>query len=385
MAMGADKLKRTSNGYSMCCLHPDHSDRSPSLHYKISKHKFSCYGCGFNGDIIDIVSKVKGIAFMRAIRWLKDFAGWSASADTKQLQAIIDRRERQKQGDEDDVSISNVVIPAYYQSDFSRAGDLVSSYIKERKWSVDLLHSNDIGYCEHGYFRNRIIFPVYGRDDKLNTFAARAVWRVNEDELRYQYPLDSKLSVSIWGVDNILEGIPIFLEGCPDALRLREYGYNAYACMGNQLGDKKLDIIRDIFRNHDTIMVIPDGDKGGDVLKRWFGKLVHQFNVLVGSLDGNSMMIKDVDGNTREAKDIDELGCNFGRDPVDKIISNAVIYHDLIVDKMIVPKSPTIITELVKDELLLGESKKTLPVVKSVIHSDGSNKDIMNRMYWAMR
>ena len=97
-AMGARKLKGTSRGYSMVCLHPDHHDKGPSLHYRIDSHKFKCYGCGFKGDIIDIVMEVKNLKFRRAISWIKDWAGWSSEITSKQLEAIIERREKQRHG-----------------------------------------------------------------------------------------------------------------------------------------------------------------------------------------------------------------------------------------------------------------------------------------------
>lgn len=339
-AMGVRKIRRTSHGFFMRCLHPSHNDTGPSFHYRLSNHKFKCYGCGFRGDVIDIVMVVKNIKFRRAVGWLKEFAGWSATATTIQLQSIMERREKLKNG-VDNVSDDVVIIPAYFQTDFSIAGDDVKSYLRKRGWSENLLSDHNIGYCEHGFFRNRIIFPVHGLDDNLTTFAARAVWDVDESvgEMRYLYPLKSQLSKSIWLINNQIEGDPIFVEGAPDALRLREYGYNAYACLGNQLGDIKLELIRSAFKSHKRLIVIPDGDKGGDVLVKWFGRLIHDFDVFIGKFDHG------------EIKDIDELGLHCGRDAVDDVINNVKSYQDInIENEFNFNDAPMIINDIVKEK-----------------------------------
>jgi DNA primase len=374
-AMGATKLRPTSRGFSMRCLHPTHNDSGPSFHYRSDIHKFRCYGCGFNGDVIDIVMAVKNLKFRRAISWLKDWAGWSSEITTKQLQVIIERREKQRNGgNRNDDSDTVVVFPAYYQSDFSSAGDVIQSYVCKRKWDTALLDSLGVGYTEHGYFRNRIVFPVYNRDgSRLTTFSARATWDVDEDagERRYEYPLNSFLSKSIWPLHVPSDGIPIFLEGCPDALRLREYGHNAYACLGNQLGEDKLDLIRYEFRRHKKLIIIPDEDLGGKYLFEWFGKLIHEFEILVATVrwpDGEL-----IHGPDDILKDIDEVGFHFGRELVDQIIDAAVPYHEVYIrNRFNFKKPPKMVTELVKDQKVMLPSKV-------------DKRSLMNRMWWAVR
>ena len=368
-AMGVEKIKHNRDGYSMRCLHPDHNDSGPSFHYKTTTHKFFCYGCHFRGDVIDIVQQVKDLTFRKSISWLKEFGGWSSTTTTKQLEAIIERREEKKHGGLDDASADpNVVIPAYHETDFSTARDSIRGYLKRRQWSEDLLGDYDIGYCKHGYFGDRIIFPVYDRDHRLTTFAARATWNVGEGEERYLYPRDSLLSKSIWPIHKPLDGPPIFLEGCPDALRLREYGYNAYACLGNQLGDVKLALIRDAFRNHKKIIILPDNDKGGDILFQAFGNLIHQFEIDV-------CRMKSIYFDGELLKDIDEVGQHYGREKVEEVISNVVSYQDALISKKYkFPPAPKMVTTLVKDEI--DDNNEPKPSGKF---------DIINQLYWSAR
>jgi len=92
--LGAKKFKLNSRGYQMRCMHSNHRDRGPSMHYRTDSHKFKCYGCGFNGDILDIVMHIKNLKFRRALSWIREFAGWSANTTTKQLIAILERRDK---------------------------------------------------------------------------------------------------------------------------------------------------------------------------------------------------------------------------------------------------------------------------------------------------
>jgi len=336
-AMGAKKLRKTSRGYSMRCIHPNHNDSGPSFHYKNNTQKFTCYGCGFNGDVIDIVQTIKNYKFKQALRWLKDFCGFSVVVTDKALLSIIEKREKQRGNTANTFSV--VSEPAYLQMDFTKAGEKTRAYIEKRGWCVDTMTKLGVGFCEHGFFRDRIIFRAYDRTGtKLMTFAARATTIVLPHE-RYKYPLDSHLSVSMWPLHIPPVGPPVFVEGSPDAQRLREYGYDGYACLGNQLGEAKLDLIRKWFKKGEPIYVIPDADRGGEDLLKWFGQLVHEFQVMVGEMP----VKRNPDGD--RIKDVDELGLHFGRGPIDKIIKNACPFLELNNEKIKTP--PSLVTELV--------------------------------------
>lgn len=58
-------------GYIPC---PFHKDKSPSLSIKFhpdtNKHKFKCFGCDVGGDSIDFISKLKGLDFIGARKYL---------------------------------------------------------------------------------------------------------------------------------------------------------------------------------------------------------------------------------------------------------------------------------------------------------------------------
>lgn len=328
--MGASKLRATTNGYKMSCLYPNHRDSNPSFYYNSDNHKFKCHGCGAFGDIIDIVQEVKELGFHQSIRWIKNFTGFSTEVGSKELESLLDRRLKVYNERDEIVEIS---LPVYFENDFTVAEQNIKDYVAKRGWDVQTIHNLGIGYCEHGFFRDRVIVPVYDEYGRLMTFVARAAWNCDHED-RYKYPLKSLLSRSIWGLHKRLDGVPIFVEGFSDALRLRMYGYNAYAVLGNQLGDVKLEMIRNLFSRHEKIIVIPDGDAGGDVLKNWFKKLIHQFKVHFVDLR-----------EFGEKVDVDDLGSKYGKKMIDRVVKSAISYQDMVVKT---PKKNTkILTELV--------------------------------------
>lgn len=52
--------------FSVCIFH---SEKTPSCKI-FSDNKFRCFGCGKNGDVIDIIMKMKGIEFIDAVKFL---------------------------------------------------------------------------------------------------------------------------------------------------------------------------------------------------------------------------------------------------------------------------------------------------------------------------
>lgn len=61
----------TAGGTGRCRL-PGHEDRNPSFSIRSSTNRFTCYACGKNGNVIDLVMKMRDIGFVDACEWLTD-------------------------------------------------------------------------------------------------------------------------------------------------------------------------------------------------------------------------------------------------------------------------------------------------------------------------
>lgn len=61
-------LKKRGAEYVGCC--PFHAEKTPSFHVVPAKEFFHCFGCGVHGDVIDFISKNKGIEPAQAVSLL---------------------------------------------------------------------------------------------------------------------------------------------------------------------------------------------------------------------------------------------------------------------------------------------------------------------------
>lgn len=91
-------------------------------------------------------------------------------------------------------------------------------YLKNRNITRDDILRYNIGYCEEGKYRNRIVIPSYDKDGNLNFFAARDF--LNSSYLKYLLPDWSKDCIGFELFVNWNEPITI-VEGPLDAISVR--------------------------------------------------------------------------------------------------------------------------------------------------------------------
>lgn len=94
-------LKR-AGGRAQRGLCPFHKEKTPSFHVYDFGGNFHCYGCGANGDIIDLVMELENVGFMDALRWLgaADLPDYDpaervreqAAETAERMQAVADAR-----------------------------------------------------------------------------------------------------------------------------------------------------------------------------------------------------------------------------------------------------------------------------------------------------
>lgn len=95
-------------------------------------------------------------------------------------------------------------------------------YLKKRGITRDDILRYNIGYCEQGLYRNRIIIPSYDKDAKLNFFSARDF--LNTSYLKYLLPP--------WSKDII--GFELFINW-QEPVTLVESSFNAISIRNNSI------------------------------------------------------------------------------------------------------------------------------------------------------
>lgn len=86
----------TAGGTGRCRM-PGHEDRNPSFSIRSATNRFTCYACGENGDMIDLVMKMRDISFVDACEWLtnRHLGGASVRPGMRQRPAVREAAAKQ--------------------------------------------------------------------------------------------------------------------------------------------------------------------------------------------------------------------------------------------------------------------------------------------------
>lgn len=117
-------------------------------------------------------------------------------------------------------------------------------FLKQRKITAYDIIKYNIGYCEAGKYRNRIIIPTYDKDGNLNYFTGRAF---DDNSFKYMNP---EVSRDIIANEHLINwDLPIILcEGLFDALAIKRnviplLGKNIQSSLMKKLVTSKVDKI----------------------------------------------------------------------------------------------------------------------------------------------
>lgn len=316
-------VNTTKNEIQFKCLNPSHDDHNASSFYNTDKHQFNCLGCTWSGSIFSLVMLVKHVSYEEAVRYLKDYIGLTDNtSDENILSKMLEIKKKKKT----DVATKQVGLPAGYDIDFNKCNDVVLEYIKNRNIPDDIIKKYYIGYCNVGRYKDRLILPIV-HFDKIMSFSARATWSIDKNALkdeRYLFETDSPVGEIIWGLfNNYSRKNAIFVEGIFDALRLRQYGLNAFSCLNNDVTSVQIKLITDNFDG--PIYIMPDNDKGGQLMiKNFHSKLYNKIDIKVCSI---------------HCKDPDELSYEAAHESFDTAIDildlEQTVTSTVIIDKIV--------------------------------------------------
>ena len=89
------ELKR--NGKIFVGLCPFHSEKTPSFTVSPDRHRYHCFGCQDDGDVIDFVKKSRGLTFQDALTFL----GINCQKNEPKLKMDIMRRKQYRELEKD--------------------------------------------------------------------------------------------------------------------------------------------------------------------------------------------------------------------------------------------------------------------------------------------
>lgn len=174
-----------------------------------------------------------------------------------ELYKIIGKNWKRSEKEEKSVNLSlpNEFIPLWKPQKSSAYGQAMS-YLVDRHISMDDILRYNIGYCEDGIYRQRIVIPSYDLNGDINFFAARAYHEGNS----YKYMLSpwskniifNELFIN-WDYDYIT-----ITEGPIDSITIRN---NAIPLCGTTMSDKLKEKI--ILSEIPRVNIVLDNDKAG--------------------------------------------------------------------------------------------------------------------------
>ena len=286
------ELKKAGKDYECCC--PFHGEKTPSFKVSPARNIYHCFGCGETGDAISFIRKYKNMTYLESIEYLANKLG--IQYEKREMTA----EEREAAFLRNQLMEVNSVANQYFHSCLKKAPGALE-YINKRGWAEETQEMFAVGYAPekgglleymtglgwkaevlfkaglikksdhdgsyYDTFRNRIIFPVFGRTGYIAGFSGRYIG--TKDLPKYLNTSDTELykkSKLLFGWHQAYRsistsGTAILVEGNPDVLRLHQIGQkNALAPLGTALTSEQIALLKSKAKN---IILIGDTDNAG--------------------------------------------------------------------------------------------------------------------------
>lgn len=271
-------------------LCPFHSEKTPSFSVSPSKSIFKCFGCGVGGDVITFVMKRENLSFPEAVEFLADKYNVRLEVYKDENKEAREKRNRLYE--------INREAGLHFLKNY-QASQKAQLYLKNRMLSDKTIRSYGIGYSKDswtdlydhltkmGYkeeellelnliskskngnyidrFRDRVMFPIINRNNRIIGFGARAFGDakpkyLNSRETPIFHKGSNVFNMNIISRESTRERI-ILVEGYMDVISLYNSGINySVASLGTSLTIDQANIIKRMAKN---IYICYDSDNAG--------------------------------------------------------------------------------------------------------------------------
>ena len=281
-------LKRSGSNYMGLC--PFHSEKTPSFSVSPSKSIFKCFGCGVGGDVITFIMKRENLNFPEAVEFLAEKYNVRLSEYKDENKEARDKRNRLYDINREaamhflnnlssspkaqkylrDRGLSDKTIRAYglgYSKDSWT--DLYDHLTKLGYKEEELLNLNLVSKSKNGNyidrFRDRVMFPIINRNNKVIAFGARGFGDakpkyLNSRETPIFHKGSNLFNMNIISRESSRQRI-ILVEGYMDVISLYNSGINySVASLGTSLTEDQAAIIKKMAKD---IYICYDSDKAG--------------------------------------------------------------------------------------------------------------------------
>ncbi len=287
------KLERRGRNLTGLC--PFHSETKPSFTVSPDKGIFYCFGCQAGGNVISFVMQYHKLSFPEAAQELARRYGISLSL--KDLGPEEGRRAQKRRLFHD---LHQEALAFYAATLEGKAGKPGRDYLAQRGLTPEIIKTYRLGYAppewdglrrhlasrglsleaaaevglllpraSGGYydrFRDRVMFPIFDRQDRAVAFGGRTI---GEGEPKYlnspESPLYSKGRL-LYGLPQArealrLQDLALVVEGYLDLLALRVHGVApVVATLGTALTREQVRLLKSLVSR---VVLVFDGDTAG--------------------------------------------------------------------------------------------------------------------------
>ena len=332
-------------------LCPIHGEKTASFSVSPDKQLFYCFGCHAGGTAIQFIMDYDHCSFLEAVQFLAQRVGMTLPdyQDDENYQEIRKKRDRLFQ-------VCSASARFYMETLLGEAGGPGRSYLQKRNISSEAIKRFGIGYARDGWsnlkdhllkegfseeelleagllvkstksgrtydaYRNRIIFPIIGTNNKVIAFGARVI---NDDKPKYINTGDTPIynkGKNLYGLNLQKTGSKSYLimvEGYTDVISMYEAGVtNVVASLGTALTEEQAKLLK---RFVPCVYIAYDGDSAGQ------NATLRGLDIL--SKEGLDIRVISFPDNL----DPDEFTRKEGKEGLDRLIENAKSLHSFKLD-----------------------------------------------------
>ncbi|MDR2770961.1 MAG: DNA primase [Clostridiales Family XIII bacterium] len=279
-------LKKAGAHYKGLC--PFHNEKTPSFTVSEEKQRFTCYGCGVAGDVINFVQRTQNLSFLEAaeklageygIEWQRDVFGAEAKRSVyydinRETAAFFYRAFRSGRNPAlaymagrgmNDAVLKKFGV-GYADGEWDSLHRHLTDKGIEEKMLLELgLVSSSKDRCYDKY-RNRVMFPIINTRDKIIGFGGRVLddaspKYLNSSDSRVFKKKDNLYALNVTRQEIAKEDCAILCEGYMDVISLYRHGVrNVTASLGTALTAEQAAMLK---RYTEHVVIAYDSDQAG--------------------------------------------------------------------------------------------------------------------------
>lgn len=261
MKLGIEAKQKTKGEWWASCPNKSHDDKTPSWSIKDEpgnkRHGYhKCFGCGFGGDCISLVTEVFDIGYYAAIGYLLEHAVDPPIVSSIQWKAELRIKTDFKLPTDSIIAPANSWITPPLK------------YLKEREMD-QFIDQFKLGYAIKGRCQGRVIIPVYDCHDKVVSYTARTYCdhdkRYLEPEKQENADPNAIFGEHLWKDPERMRGVIAVTEGAFNALTAKLIIPNI--SIGAIFGTSSITPLQmsKIVNNFDRVIIITDNDHAGNI------------------------------------------------------------------------------------------------------------------------